>query len=101
MDRIPLADKEGHDLVERQADDVAVGSHELHHERAGEALNGVAAGLATPFAGGEIALRVLARQALEAHPRLDQALADVALGGDECEAGIDAVRAGGEKAEAG
>ena len=40
---------------------------------AGEALDGIAARLAAPFAAGEIGVDLLARQALEAHARLDQA----------------------------
>ena len=70
-------------------------------KRAGEPLDGVAAGLAAPFAGGEVALDVLARQALEAHPRLDQPLADLAAWRDQAERRIDAVRAAGEQAQAG
>ncbi len=70
--RIALAGQQRHGLGERQADHIGVGAHQLHHEGAGKALDGIAAGLAAPFAGGEIGLDILARQALEAHPGLDQ-----------------------------
>ena len=76
---IALAGEERHRLVERQADDVGVGADQPDDEAAGEALDGIAARLAAPFAGGEVAVDVLARQALEADPGLDQALADLAL----------------------
>ena len=71
------------DLVERQADDVGVGADELDHEGAGKALDGVAAGLAAPFAAGEIGLDLVARQALEADAGLDQPVAHGALRRDQ------------------
>jgi len=40
--------KRGH-LVEWKADDVAVGAHDLDDEASGDALRGVATGLAAPF----------------------------------------------------
>ena len=78
--RKALAVEERHRLVERQPDHVGIGADELHHEGAGKALDGVAAGLAAPFAGGEVAVELVARQALEAHPRLDEPLAEASLG---------------------
>ena len=63
-------------LVQRQADDIGVGADDLDDEGAGEPLRGIAAGLAAPFAGGEIGLDVLLRQPLEAHAGLDQPLAE-------------------------
>src|SRR5690606_36618765 len=75
MDREPLAVKEGHGLIERQADDIGVGADQPHDEAAGEPLDGVAAGLALPFSGSQITVDVLMGEPLEAHPSLDQALA--------------------------
>ena len=60
MDRIALARQQRRGLVERQADDVGVGADDLDDEGAGDALHRIAAGLAAPFAGGEIGLDVLA-----------------------------------------
>ena len=41
-------------LEERQADDVRIGADDLADEARGQSLDGIAAGLAPPFAGGEI-----------------------------------------------
>src|SRR3990172_4221995 len=57
-DRITLAAEQAHGLVQRQADHVRVGSDDLHDEASGDALRRVTAGLAAPFAGGEIGLDV-------------------------------------------
>src|SRR5262245_12624149 len=73
--RITLAGQERGHFVEWKADDVAIGARDLDEEAAGDALRGIAAGLAAPFGGGEIGLDVVLREALEAHARLDQALA--------------------------
>ena len=58
-DRKALAAHQRDRLVERQADDVGVGADHLDHERAGDALHGVAAGFAAPFAGADIGLDVV------------------------------------------
>ncbi len=58
-DRVALAAQQRHGFVQRQADDIGVGADDLDDESAGDALRGIAAGLAAPFAGGEIALRCL------------------------------------------
>ena len=79
-------------LVERQADDGGVGADEFDHEGAGEPLDRVAARLAAPFAGGEVALDLPRRQPLEAHAGLDQPLATLSLGREEADGGVDAVR---------
>src|SRR3954465_4089231 len=76
-DRIALAVEERDRLVERHADDVGIRADELDREGAGEPRNGVAAGLAAPLAGSEIALHLLPRQALEAQASLDHALAQL------------------------
>ena len=70
-------------------------------EGAGDALHGVAAGLAAPLARGEVGIDVLARQPLEAHARLDQAPAELAGGADQDDAGVDPVGAAGEQAQTG
>src|ERR1700729_3541939 len=54
MDGIAFAAEERHRLVERQADHVRVGADDLDDEGRSDALRGVAAGLAAPFAGSEI-----------------------------------------------
>src|ERR1700745_1752906 len=74
-DRAALAPAQGHGLIERQADDVRVGTDQLDDEGAGDALRCIAAGLAAPFAGGEVGLDILLRQPLEAHAGFHQALA--------------------------
>src|SRR6187402_1886214 len=75
-DRKALAAEQRRGLVERQADDVGVGPHHLHHEGAGDALHGIAAGFAAPFAGADIGLDVVLREAFETDPGPDQALAE-------------------------
>src|SRR5262249_43136574 len=67
MDRIALAAEERDRLVKRQADDVGIGADELDQKAAGNALRCIAAGLAAPFAGGEIGFDVSLRQPFEAH----------------------------------
>ena len=56
MNRIPLAGEQRHRLVQRQADDVGIGTDDLDQKRPGDALRRIAAGLAAPFAGGQIGL---------------------------------------------
>src|SRR5438552_1678725 len=58
-DRKALAAQQRDRFVERQADDIGVGADHLDHERSGDALHGVAAGFAAPFAGADIGLDVL------------------------------------------
>ncbi len=67
---------------------------------AGDALRRVAAGLAAPFAGGEIGLDVLVGQPLEAHAGLDEALAEGLLRRHQADRGMDAVVAAGEQPQA-
>src|SRR6185503_18362001 len=62
-DRKTFAAEQRHRFVERQADDVGVGADHLDHERSGDALHGVAAGFAAPFAGADIGLDVVLAQA--------------------------------------
>src|SRR5262245_66639085 len=98
-DRITLAgQKRGH-FVEWKADDVAVGAHDLDDEAPGDALRRIAAGLAAPFARGEISLDVVLRQALEAHARLDQALAVGLSRRPQADRRVDAVMAPGQEAQ--
>src|SRR4051794_40837586 len=92
MDRVALADKEVDRLVKRQAHRVGKGADQLCHKRTGQALDSVAAGLASPFARGEIALPVLPGQPLEPDPRLDDPLADRSLRRDQANAGMHPVR---------
>src|SRR5262245_26603388 len=73
-DRVALAREQRGHFIERKADDVAVGADDLDDEAAGDPLRGVTAGLAAPFARGEIGLDVVLRQPLEAHAGFDQAL---------------------------
>ena len=77
-----------------------VGADELDDEGAGDALRRVAAGLAAPFAGGEIGLDVLVRQPLEAHARFHQALAERLLRRHQADRGVDAVIAARQQAQA-
>ena len=79
MRRKALACKQRDGLIERQTNDAGIGANELDDKGPGEPLDGIAAGLAAPFAGGEIGLHILAGKALEAHPRLHQAVALAAL----------------------
>ena len=57
--------EQGPGFLEGQADDGGVGADELDDEGAGYALDGVAAGLAAPFARGEIAVDFLADRRLK------------------------------------
>src|SRR4051812_14977222 len=51
---VALAGEQTDGLVEGQTDDRRIGAHELDHKGAGDALDGVAAGLVAPFGAGEI-----------------------------------------------
>src|SRR6266545_1643763 len=99
-DRVALAGKQRGHLVERQPHHVAVGADHLDDEAAGDALGGIAAGLAAPFAGGEIGLDVLLGQALEAHAGLDQALAEGLVRRHQADPGMDPVIAPGQEPQA-
>src|SRR6476620_6205326 len=77
-----------------------VGADKPDNEAAGDPLGGIAAGLAAPFAGGQIGLDVLLGQALEAYPRLDQPLAIGVRRGYQTNAGMDAVIAPGKEPQA-
>ena len=100
MDRIAFAAQERHRLVQRQADDVGIRADDFHDKGSGNPLRGVAAGLAAPFAGGEVGLDVFVRQALEAHPRLHVTLAEGLLRRHQAYGGMDAVVAAGQKPQA-
>src|SRR5437868_6963443 len=99
-DRIALAGEERGHFIEREADDVGVGAHDLDDEAAGDALRRVPAGLAAPFARGEIGFDIVLRQALEAHAGLDQALPVGLLRRHQADRGVDAMIASGEKPQA-
>src|SRR5665647_3899980 len=55
-DRETLAAQERDRFVQRQPHHIGVGADQLDHERAGDALDGVATGFAAPFAGAYIGL---------------------------------------------
>src|SRR5262249_10914229 len=70
------------------------------NERAGEALDRISPGLAAPLAALQIGFELLARQALEPEPRLDQPPSHRAARGDKRKSGKDAMSAAGEKTQA-
>src|SRR5260221_9550594 len=70
VDREALARQQRSGLIQRQADDVGVGAGDLDDEAAGKPLCSIAAGLAAPFARGEIGLDVVVGQPLEANAGL-------------------------------
>ena len=80
-----------HRLEQRQADDVAVGAGEEGDEARGAALDGIAAGLAAPFAAREVGVDLGRAQPLEAHDGLDQARAHRAVGAADRDAAQHAV----------
>ena len=53
-DRIAFALEHGHHLGERQAHHIGIRAHHLHHEGAGDSLDGIAARLPLPFAARQI-----------------------------------------------
>ena len=65
----------------------------LLHEAAGQALDGIAAGLAAPLARGDVGLDLLARQVLEAHARVDDLDAHAVVRRDQAERRQHAMRA--------
>src|ERR1041385_1963527 len=91
VDREALAGQQRRGLVQRQTDDVGVGADDFDDEDAGEPLRRIAAGLAAPFAGGEIGLDVLLRQPLEAHAGLDQPLAESLFRRHQADASVNAM----------
>ena len=70
-------------------------------EAAGDPLDAVGARLAAPLARGEIVLDLEAGKPLEADLGLDDLLADLAVGRDQADAGIDAVAAAGQQMQRG
>src|SRR3546814_2819179 len=58
-------------LGQRQADDVRVGSVEEGHVGGRQSLDGIAAGLAVPFAGRQVGRDLAILQPLEADPGLE------------------------------
>src|SRR5262245_58497171 len=100
MNREALAGQERKRLVKRQPDYIAIGAHDLDRESAGQPLDRIAAGLAAPFAGGEIGLDILARKPLEAHPRLHQALPEALVRGHHADRGMDPMVASGQEPQA-
>src|SRR6516164_3745996 len=91
MDRIALAAKQRQRLVQRQADNVGIGADELDHKSAGDALRGITARFAAPFAGGEIGFDVLFGQTLKSHARLYVTLPERFLRRDQTDRGVNAV----------
>src|SRR6516162_6009030 len=91
MDRIALAAEQRQRLVQRQADNVGIGTDELDHKSASDALRSIAARFATPFAGGEIGFDVLFRQTLKSHARLYVTLPERFLRRDQTDRGVNAV----------
>ena len=67
----------------------------------GAALDGIAAGLALPFAAGDIGFDLGMAELLEAHDRLAQAFAQGAVGAAQRDGRKHAVAAAGEQGEAG
>src|SRR5579883_3649749 len=99
MDRVALPRKKREGLVKWQTDDAGVGADQLDHKTAGEPLDGIASCLATPFARGEIGIELGAREPLEAHPRLDNAVAARTFRRDERQRGMHAMGAAREEAQ--
>src|SRR5579871_5788208 len=97
MDRIAFAAEEGRRLVERQPDDVGKRADDLDNKASGDALRRVAAGLAAPFAGGEIGLNVLLGQPLEAYAGLHVSLAKRLLGRHQTHRRVNTMIAPGQK----
>src|SRR5690606_20335297 len=67
-------------LEQRQPDDARMAARNPRDQSLGAALDRIAAGLAVPFAAGEVGADFLSGQALEAHDRLAQPLAQRTVG---------------------
>ena len=87
--------------VSGRPDDIRVRADDLLDEAPGQSLDRVAAGLAAPFARGEIALDVLGREAPEAHARVDDLDAHAVVGGDQADAGEHAMGTARQQLQAG
>src|SRR5438552_9820027 len=74
---IAAALQQCHRLIERQADDIAVGTVDEAHEGFRAALNGIAAGLALPFPNREIIGDLGVAKDLEGDARSDNARANL------------------------
>src|ERR1700691_5960420 len=100
MDRVTLAAQESHGFVERQTDDVGIGTDDLYNKGPGDALRSITARLAAPFAGGEVGLDVLVRQPLETNTGLHVALTKSFLRRYQTNGCMNAMVAAGEQPEA-
>src|SRR3954471_19751863 len=87
-------------LVQRQTDDVGIGADHLHHERSGNALDGVATGFAAPFAGADIGLDIILAQPFEANAAFDQALPKCLLGRHKADRRVDTMVASRQQPQA-
>src|SRR5262249_26933323 len=99
-DRVALARQQRGDFIERKADDVAVRAYDLDDECPGDALRGVTAGLAAPFARGQIGLDIALRQSLEAHAGLDQSLPIGFFRRHQADRSVDAMITAGQQTQA-
>src|SRR5262249_9445635 len=88
-------------LEERQSHDIRIGADDGADEARGDALDGIAAGLALPFPGIEIEGDLGRLQALEDDGGLDAAADHAAIGQRQRDGAMDAVPAPREKLEAG
>ena len=86
-------------LIERQADDAGEGAGDGPHQRLGPPLDGVAAGLAVPLAGGEIGGELLLGEPLEGDRRGRQPVAGAAVGVDQGDRRMNPVTAAGEQGQ--
>ena len=87
-------------LEQRQADDVGIAAGQEADERRGAALDGIAAGLAAPFAAGQVGVDLPLGQPGEADDALHQPLAAAPVRRTQHDGGHHAVAAAGQQRQA-
>src|SRR4029450_12450916 len=95
--REALALEHADHLGERQAHDIGVGADQLHHERSGDALDGITPGLSLPFAARKVSADLLVREIAEADARLDHALAPAPVRREQADGGVRAMGAAAQE----
>src|SRR5512144_1656874 len=99
IDRVTQPHEQGAGFEQRQSDDVAIGAADRGDEAGRPALDGVAAGLALPFAAGQIRCSLVGAQSLEYDLRCNDPNSPFSNRCDDAKAADNAVTPTGKQLE--